>query len=223
MREDTAHNLVDTLGDHVNYDRWRVYAAERDSLENRIYYDVFIELQTYDSNWGELSLPTGLVNLVTEIEDLDVTLEWGVEGRHGNETLRFRLDDGDYVEVPPPEDEQQRKAFQATLQRHLAPKSLDGTKSYGRNSKRHIAEILAGAADSLDDVILASEEDLKQIDGIGEKRAAYIRDRYSNAVRDHVQEHGTTGDVVLVEDENEVLRLPDEYTNNEYTPKTPTA
>ena len=76
---------------------------------------------------------------------------------------------------------------------------------------------------SMEEVILASKEELQSVDGIGEKTSTKIYDRYSQQTRNKIQSRSDSEDeIILIEDQNDVLRLPEEFESNSYSPSTPT-
>ena len=87
---------------------------------------------------------------------------------------------------------------------------------------RSIRRKIAAEFDSFEAIVLADEEELKSVNGVGKTRASQIYNRYSDRVRERVasEEYSKDTPLPLVEDGDGVLRLPEEFESGSFSPET---
>jgi NAD-dependent DNA ligase len=71
-------------------------------------------------------------------------------------------------------------------------------------------EPLADAYDSVDEILAASQEELIADNGIGDRRATKILHRHTSKPQDRIRETSGKRTIAAVEDDEGVLRLPEE-------------
>jgi len=88
---------------------------------------------------------------------------------------------------------------------------------------RSIRRKLGVEFDSFESIILADKKRLQEANGIGETISDKIYNRYSDRVREYVasDEYSDETTLPLIEDQDGVLRLPEEFETGSLTPKTP--
>jgi len=71
-------------------------------------------------------------------------------------------------------------------------------------------ESLADTYDSVDEILAASQEELTADNGIGDRRTTKILHRHSSKPQDRIRETSGKRTIAAVEDDEGVLRLPEE-------------
>lgn len=87
---------------------------------------------------------------------------------------------------------------------------------------RSIRRKIAAEFDSFEAIVLADEDELRSVNGVGETRASQIYNRYSDRVREYVasEEYSKDTTLPLIEDQYGVLRLPEEFDSGLFSPET---
>lgn len=170
------------------------------------YRDNFTVEIVYEGDGSRVHLPSDFFSFVCE-RDFRVVLDLSDESGEGYRSPEYKarviLDDGEFEKVQYSEEEQERIELRRKISRTF-------------DVDRQVGELLSEHFDSLDDVLSASREELTEIQGIGDARASKILHRYSSAAKERME--GRKSGILVIPDQDGVLRLPEEFEDGEYTP-----
>ncbi|MFD1570094.1 hypothetical protein [Halorubrum laminariae] len=206
--------LVDTYSDET-IDRFT--SGDLASIHNtfRQHFLVLIKYRTAtsteqlpnrDNVVDTYKIPDWLQNVAQDFES--VRLRTG-EGDNNYSHKYFTLDDGKKEVV----DDVNIRQLKTIIDKSKA--QLPVTRSIRRK--------LGVEFDSFESIILADKKRLQGVNGIGEAISDKIYSRYSDQVREYVasDEYSDETTLPLIEDQDGVLRLPEEFEADSLTPKTP--
>lgn len=196
MEKDNAHDVASELRElGVN-----VSVEERETHHDyRRYFDI---------KKGGIELPSKLRPAILRIADehgLHVILDTDENAwRDNRHELTLSNNEYDEIEKTPEEKERER------LEREIR-ETFDF-------DARNVVELLADHFDSVREITRASRSELTTISGIGDRRADRILHRHSQPLKQRLRE--TKGSTIpVIEDDEGVLRLPQEYESGDHKPK----
>lgn len=225
MLEETAHRVKEELASrNPGRSCWRFKVVDEfedrgsGSREYEYHYTVrvyggvtFEDMADSIPTFTSTSIPNWLLEYIVEHDDLQVALHSGDPRGSGHMSGKFFLliDNGETGSVEKPDDVKAYEELYGKVGSHYPDLSRAAMKQ------------LAAAYDSMKEVILADEDELREVDGIGEKRSEMILNRHSDAVREELRNRESAKELVLVSDQDNVLRLPKEFECEELTPESP--
>lgn len=211
MKEKTAYQTWNEIEQERNITGggWSAsYEKEREEMHSRsyAYRDIWTVQIAFTKKQPKIRLPSDLLDVIAE-RDFSITLDlsgW-IERRSQNPDYRTRfiLDDGEFEKIEHSEEEQER----LQLKREI---------SGAFDVQRSVAESLSEHFDSVDEILTASREELTEVPGVGNSRANKILHRYSHKAKQRLE--GRKSGIIVIPDEEGVLRLPEEFENDEHTP-----
>lgn len=211
MKKDTAHEIKRELEFEREVTGGGWYSStEKERHEaygdDFAYQDIWTVQVVYKKKQAEIRVPTALLDLIAT-RDLSVTLYLYGWSDHFSQNPDYRtcfvLDDGEFEKIEYTEEEQQRIELRKDISRTF-------------DLEREVTETLAEHFDSVDEILTASREQLTDIPRIGDTRASNILHHYSDEAKQRLE--GRKSGILVIPDENGVLRLPSEFENGEYTP-----
>lgn len=211
MKQDTARKIKKEMDfeQSIFGSSWTVSTEkERNEAYARdfAYRDIWTVEIVYEGDDSRVHLPSDFLAFVCE-RDLQVVLDLSDESGEGYRSMEYKarliLDDGEFEKVKYSEEEQERIELRRKISRTF-------------DVDRQVAEMLAENFDSLDDVLSATREELTKIQGIGDTRASKILHRYSSAAKERME--GRKSGILVIPDQDGVLRLPEEFEDGEHTP-----
>lgn len=164
-------------------------------------------------------MPDPVSDVVGERPSLNVSAVYAEPHLYQPKQVHYVLDDGESVKKPPKtKTNGHYEGTVKTLSSHFKTEQNGQLK----DPTQEAIELLASRFDSPEEVILADPEQLADVEGINTHIADKIHHRYSDRVRSTVKDDSNASELILVEDQDGVLRVPDEYEEQDVEPACPT-
>ncbi|PSQ49425.1 hypothetical protein BRD19_04005 [Halobacteriales archaeon SW_7_65_23] len=143
----------------------------------------------------EFRLPQSLFEFV---DDYDLWVDVDASDRRA----KITLDNKEYNELELTEAEKEREELEAAIRSEF-------------DLNRDGVEALADEYDSVDEILAASREELTSVKGISDRRANKILHRHSSKLAKRMRETSDSRTIPVIEDEDGVLRLPEELEDSD--------
>jgi transcription elongation factor Elf1 len=194
MKEDDARELRHELSQEIR-SGWGVQHAEKDVSEVRRRVNWTVTIVQKNNLSREFRLPQSLFEFV---DDYDLWVDVDASDRRA----KITLDNEEYNDLELTEAEKERKELEAGIRSEF-------------DLNRDGVEALADEYDSVDEILAASREELTSVKGISDRRANKILHRHSSKLAKRMRETSDSRTIPVIEDEDGVLRLPEELENSD--------
>lgn len=198
MKEDDAHDVHESLRDSLGKG-WSAGYPDREINEQLRHVNWAVTVTQKNNLGRQFRFPT-------EVAEVLVAHNLFADVDASDRRVTITLDNHEANELEFTEEEKARKRLKRAIQSEF-------------DLNRDAVEALIEEYDSVDEIVSASRDELTEISGIGEQRATEILHRRSEKLKQRMQKTSDDRTIPVIEDENGVLRLPEEFEDGEHTPK----
>jgi len=168
---------------------WAVVMPEKEKYGRTVNWTVSVEQRHNLSR--RFTIPQGLLDVVCEDTVEMITVD------ATEERAKIVLDNTESEELEMTEEEREFHELKRAIRDEF-------------DVNQEISKALANEYESVDEILAADREELKQVPGIGERRATKILHRHSDKLKERIEETSQKRTIAAVEDEDGILRLPEE-------------